>query len=167
MHSAPSLPPTASVLDADRDPVRRVFAPLFAAWFCTRPDDPDALELMADFEASDPHRRWQIAPRRGARMSRIEAFFRFVRTRDDLSLGVARSCFLRETARRLTECPPTFKVPHEFAGGDGVWVAVVRDGHSAHVYAADDGTLVDEPCSVAQATGWLRRAQDHCPNLVG
>ena len=166
MHSAPSLPPTALILDANRDEVRRVFAPLFAAWYCTHPSDPEAFELMADFEASDPYRRHLVVPLRGVRTSRIEAFFRFVRTRDDLSIRVARQCFLREIARRLSRGPADFKIPHEFAGGAGLWVAIVRDGHSAHVYAADHGELVDQAVSVQVATAWLQRAHDQT-SLVG
>ena len=147
--------------------LRDVYRPIFGAWFATQPEDPDAEELIEAFVQSDPFQRWKVVPLRGHRMTQIEAFFRFLRTRDDMSVGVARQCFLREIAHRLNQTPhPAFKVPHEFVGGPGCWVAVHRDGMSAHLFAAVDGRIHDERIPLGIATQWLRRAHDRC-RLVG
>jgi hypothetical protein len=147
--------------------LRDVYRPIFGAWFATHPEDPNAEALIEAFIQSDPFQRWQVVPLRGPRTTQIEAFFRFLRTRDDMSVGVARQCFLQEMAKRLHQTPhPAFKVPHEFAGGPSCWVALDRQGTTVHLYAVFDGGIHDERVPLGVATQWLRRAHDR-GRLVG
>jgi hypothetical protein len=124
--------------------ISTVFERTLAAWRAARPDDPEALDLVARFMESDEFGAWRELPYAGGPGLALEdAFRRFVEREPWADGRVVQEEFLAGMTKvLLVNARPSFVLPPEFRACPGGFFAVDRRGDEPVLYAAVRGKFV-------------------------